>query len=78
MVIDSGRSPAGRATHEPGLASRPGHSVSVPNATLVEREARAMCKANFDKEGCEGEFGSVDDCWWTFADDARRSLTNKT
>jgi hypothetical protein len=23
---------AARATHEPGLASRPGHSVSVPNA----------------------------------------------
>jgi hypothetical protein len=29
---DNGRSPSGRATHEPGLASRPGHSVSVPNA----------------------------------------------
>ncbi len=27
-----GHCPSGRATHEPGLASRPGHSVSVPNA----------------------------------------------
>lgn len=34
-MVDSGRSPSGRATHEPGLASRPGHSVSVPNAMLA-------------------------------------------
>jgi hypothetical protein len=32
MTAQSGRCPSGRATHEPGLASRPGHSVSVPNA----------------------------------------------
>jgi tRNA(Leu) C34 or U34 (ribose-2'-O)-methylase TrmL len=31
----AGRSPSGRATHEPGLASRPGHSVSVPNAAIL-------------------------------------------
>lgn len=31
----TGRSPSGRATHEPGLATRPGHSVSVPNAENV-------------------------------------------
>lgn len=35
MTKDIGRSPAGRATHEPGLASRPSHSVSVPNAAFV-------------------------------------------
>lgn len=31
----TGRAPSGRATHEPGLASRPGHAVSVPNAECV-------------------------------------------
>lgn len=30
--VEVGRSPTGRATHEPGLASRPGHPVGVPNA----------------------------------------------
>lgn len=35
MTTDVGRSPSGRATHEPGLATRPGHSVSVPNAELL-------------------------------------------
>lgn len=32
MATDTGSCPSGRATHEPGLASRPGHSVGVPNA----------------------------------------------
>ena len=44
----TGRSPSGRATHEPGLASRPGHSVSVPNA-VAEALRAPLSPEEFDR-----------------------------
>lgn len=43
----------------------------------VEAKARELCAANFAAKGCEGPFGTVDDCWWAFEDEARAALSPK-
>ena len=42
--------------------------------SLVERVARALCEANFAAKGAEGEFGTVDDCWFAFTDAAQAAI----
>jgi len=42
----------------------------------VEGVARELCRLNFARQGCEGEFGNVDDCWFAFKDDAEAVLAS--
>lgn len=45
--------------------------MTLTPTNLLEGVARALCAINFAKNGCEGEFGTVDDCWWSFVDEAQ-------
>lgn len=46
-------------------------STPSPEKAEIERKARELCAANFASKGSEGEFGSVDDCWFAFVGEAR-------
>lgn len=48
--------------------------IRVGEGWSIEHMARALCKVNFDKKGCEAEAGNVDDCWWAFTDEATAIL----
>lgn len=51
-VVGCSPVPQGRATHEPGLASRPGHSVGVPNAADVYALATEIANSRYPNGRC--------------------------